>query len=616
MLVIIENMFKPQKRLLAETPIFLDYNTYPFEQYVADPIKLDPSRSNNDTVFEFTYELFPDEASSISDIFLEMKYPKITAAAAGDFFSYADLFPIKTIKLIEIEVVTLTPKQKITQHITPNIWLQYLVERYDNFDTIREMFGGSNKIEYAASSTDVLAKEQTYMIPIPYKISTIQPTIPMQLRVKVETVGAQFYSTRNVTFKPKPIEDISCILSKIDGRQNKRIKMDFPRLVKNLIEKTDTRKMDNKNADLVVPGFKNLTSVSLFIFNPVIAGLGENVFYGNTTKSAVCNFINTFFYPASNGLVMLQLKTQLWSGAPPPSITLEQIDAQSFRLVTTRHNIIFAVNMPLESLPEDVYFDAVALLSENNNLGMLDVSNFSEFNLSFLGKLDILLQEPITGRGNIINGLFMADSETAFVGCVNYTLSKKHNLELIKLWAARPAEATGNLFASKNFCIIRDPIYCFADLDQTIRYNLFDVEIETSSGASFEAIEPHVLKFVEFQEQIDRPAFNKERKKQRPTFKFRTLGSKNVVLNSVDTFKFRFKIGLCGTLNNIELPAETIKVYATNLFPQLDSRYLLRIATIFEQIEIYTTGLMLIDPYSNEYKNKIEEAYDCLKNVF
>lgn len=509
--------------------------------------------SSSGLTYYFDYTV-PTDVSFLEEIYLRLAFPAQMAAKKGDFFSYTDYCAIKAVKNIKVSCISGGYAHEIYDINTCALH-QHILEMHDNFDTIQDMFGGVGApLKFAFTASQQLAPPQEYFVPIPWQLSKLkleQLAEPLTLKIQVTLNPVEKLSFRSTMYEPNSGYTLKCCFNLINtmkcGQPYKKINtngtfttapVEIP--LEQYIQKT----MDSKNDEHKINSPQSIHKFQLFIYNPFITPKNdfENLFYGSTCHSAICNYLNSFITPdfAPNSCV-LQLKTITWTKVPTMSIEISRVDPTMIRVQTSRVNLVIKTNLAMQSLDSDIYIDLPSLLFDTS---VLDMANFSQLDIQVLNYEDVYTQTIVRDRESIINGLYITkEYKQALVGVIDYVYSLEANRIITELSISRPATNTANEHAKKNYCIISDPHYLFADLDKKIKFTIGDLETATPLE-SFKSIDSYVLRLNEYKAAVNRPVFNTALITYAPAFTFTMHGASNVFLTAATEYLLRFRLDI------------------------------------------------------------------------
>lgn len=583
------------------------------------PILVNPTTNARGTCFDFEYKINPGAYSFLEDIFLEFSFPEQKAQSAGDFFAYTDYIPLKIIDNIKLDLVSSTTQLEI-YNISSTIWLQHLLDKYDNFDNLKKILGANNIVKTAFNPDDVLAPATKYLIPIPYPLTNLkldQLIDPYILKIRINIKRVESCCIRNTTFAPSSQITLKSIFNFISTvkcsqpykKQKGEGMYTVPPVAVAFEQKTE-RRMNDKNKELFLPPHTNIQKFAIYVYNPYMSNdKFENIFYGYNTKIAICNFLNTFVFPSSDpNISMYQLKSCTWTKTEPAGMSVRKIDEKTLRLKTNLINVLLTFNAPISDLDEDIYVDFKSLVELNNNI--TDLTYFSNLNFQILDEADVVVQDTNGSRKSIVGGLFVTNiKKQAIIGFSDYSCFTLTDELKLKLNISRPVLKTTNEYAKKNFCIIQDPLYCFADLDRTIKYNLYDVETSFEDHQYY-PMDNSLINIINFKNIVSRRAFNTEERNQAPAFKFNILGTPNIVLAGSKDYSLRFLIGLQsidGSLINNFLTETYIKnILTRGVVFELPMKV---ISWVLEIFCIQDADVVRLETNNIEYKNNLKKIY-------
>lgn len=576
------------------------------------PINIsDKSESVDTTGKVFIFTQYLDRPTKfLQEIYLKIKFPAQQSDSVGDFFSYVDFYPIKIINSIKFYLSTRTREKEIYS-IGPNTLQQYLFSKYENYDNLKQLFGGEEpSLTFAKTADATLCPERVFTIPIPILVSSLNlenMTNALKIKLVVKTAKVETCCIRSEFYKPSSDLSVECLLNFVNAKVQ-HTTIDEEENNENLTavpyEKNSRRRME-KNTDELKLENRNINNFSIFAFNPKIASeFGGELFYGHTVTKAILNYLNTFVYPVcASGQNMLRLNVLAWTApSEATGIVVERLDDLSFRASTNKSNIVFRSNMPLSNLDSDIFLDLKNMLFDYSNV--LDMANLSYVDLQIITETDVLTIYKNLEYKEIVNGLFVTKTKhQAVVGFSNYIIRPNADHSLIKLCISQPSKPTANLYARKNFCILRDPLYCFADLDKSIKYSIYDVKI-SANGSQFSSLGEHILDIVNFKNAVNSGS-NLQSLKCGPIFKYTILGTANVVIPQNAGLSLQFSIGLKTELGAAKISSDIQNYYIKELMSGPNSEILL--STLVAGIEIYAIEDQQIINYdlsSDEYKNR------------
>lgn len=465
---------------------------------------------------EFTVDLTTIASSSVENVYLLMQLPA-QQISPGEFFAYSDLPALKMINRIDIMFNTY---ENVIESLTPAIIYLRLLEKYaatgstEKWSDMANMFLGAlnNSVSYTS------LPKQTVLLPIPCDLfplsldhifkSDADRMAAVNLYVKVYFNNVDMFSVHSPKYSP------NSYVSSADGtvcecalllEQHMRA-ADPPRLVapstladfhvasRYSFTMTSQRSIMPKTDYIKMLDDAYINKLYMCMYNPYISSPGvASTFYGNYCYNALENYVNSFVYPQNSIPPSTETILNLRDGTLLNSndIIVQLVNSSTYVINYGAQTVtVVCANLEWQNLPEDVFFDVGSMLKNADIPVAASVKNMYFY-------VKPTLYEPTTALNTVTDGshvglleglYYSADGDWAFYGFANIELRDTltpEDLFFLKFTLSRPVDVKiatkASVFVTRKYCVWRDPLYMFADLDRSIKYGAADIDIVSTN---------------------------------------------------------------------------------------------------------------------------------------
>lgn len=315
-----------------------------------------------------------------------------------------------------------------------------------------------------------------------------------------------------------------------------------------------------------------LNELTLFPSNPMFSS--GRLFYGAYSMNALVNFINTcvynwnvLFQPATD--VLLNLRTGATINLPV-GWSISAINSTTYLFTTSSGiKILFVcIGIDWATLPEDVFFDLRAFVSNSNNIPIMLLKNMFFYVKQAAVEHITLTGALVDGNAGFVEGLYLTqNSQMAIYGVQQVDFvdaldeASRVYLRVALSTPVNSGNPLMNVFSKGKLIILNDPLFQHFDLDKTLRIGCNAL---TTRYADLETYNDSLTQYswadMFFQDFAAKTKFSTNnlramfRFMPSNMFTYNTRKHPNGFLDCVtNTLEIQFNIGIYDALTNREL---------------------------------------------------------------
>lgn len=598
---------------------------------------------------DFTIDLATINSTAIENVYLLVQLPaQQIVPGRGDFFAFSDLPAVKMINRIDI---MFNSYENVIESLTPAVIYLRLLERYATngstekwTDTANTFLGSINN---SVSYTDT--DRQTVLLPIPCDLfpisidhifkSDADRSSPVNLYMKVYFNSVDAFCVRSKTMVPNNFTGASGVCESALLLEQRMHVADPPRLAaptaladfhvasRHSFTFTSQRGIMPKTDFVKLLDDAYINKLYMCMYNPFISSAGaESVFYGNYCYNALENYINSFLYPNNAVPPSTETILNLRDGTLINSsdIIVQLVNSSTYVVSYAAQSVtIVCANLDWQALPEDIFFDVGSLL-KNTDIPVATVVK----NMFFYVKPT--LYEPTTPLPAVTNGAhvglleglyYSADGAWAIYGFANIELRDtltSDDMFFLKFALSRPVDASvsikASVFATRKYCIWRDPLYMFADLDRSIKFGAGDVDVLATNRKTLDSSSTRSDWVSDaIQNYTNRMQSETAIQRYLPAtfFSFSTrIDSKGYIDTVLTSYEMNYVINFFDSETNLKIVPSPARQKIINTFYgtteiRVDYVYMLVRFLVYsaKQVYAYTVNTTLYDNIINDYYN-------------